>query len=51
MKAPIFELPFLDSPNQTFNLEDVLGKKVVLITFGCHGALTALVTFLKRAVL
>ncbi|TFB24283.1 TlpA family protein disulfide reductase [Filobacillus milosensis] len=33
MKAPIFELPYLDKQNQSYNLKDVLGKKVILLTF------------------
>ncbi|WP_411953766.1 TlpA family protein disulfide reductase [Alkalibacillus sp. S2W] len=33
MKAPTFELPYLDNPDQTFNLSDVIGEKVIVLTF------------------
>ncbi|WP_188206608.1 TlpA disulfide reductase family protein [Alkalibacillus aidingensis] len=33
MKAPLFELPYLDNPRETFKLDEVLGKKVVILTF------------------
>ncbi|MGP4073172.1 TlpA disulfide reductase family protein [Piscibacillus sp. B03] len=33
MKAPLFELPYLDNPDETFRLEDVIGEKVVVLTF------------------
>ncbi|MDQ0352801.1 thiol-disulfide isomerase/thioredoxin [Alkalibacillus filiformis] len=32
MKAPLFELPYLDR-DETFKLEDVIGEKVVILTF------------------
>ncbi|MET3683693.1 peroxiredoxin [Alkalibacillus flavidus] len=33
MKAPMFELPYLDNPHETFNLNDYIGKKVIILTF------------------
>ncbi|GAA0464579.1 TlpA disulfide reductase family protein [Alkalibacillus silvisoli] len=32
MKAPLFELPYLDR-DETFNLKDVIGQKVIVLTF------------------
>ncbi|PKR78072.1 TlpA family protein disulfide reductase [Halalkalibacillus sediminis] len=32
MQAPLFELPYLDK-DKTFHLEDVLGKKIIVLTF------------------
>ncbi|GEN47041.1 TlpA disulfide reductase family protein [Alkalibacillus haloalkaliphilus] len=32
MKAPLFELPYLDR-DELFKLEDVIGEKVVILTF------------------
>ncbi|RPF50353.1 TlpA family protein disulfide reductase [Aquisalibacillus elongatus] len=33
MKAPLFELPYLDKPNETYNIEDYIGQKVIVLTF------------------
>ncbi|MDQ0159535.1 TlpA family protein disulfide reductase [Alkalibacillus salilacus] len=33
MKAPTFELPYLDKPDQMFNLNDIIGEKVIVLTF------------------
>ncbi|GEL76635.1 TlpA disulfide reductase family protein [Tenuibacillus multivorans] len=33
MKAPLFELPYLDEQQKSFRLEDILGEKVMVLTF------------------
>lgn len=33
MRAPLFELPYLNNENETFKLQDIIGNKIVLLTF------------------
>lgn len=47
MKAPQYELPYLNE-DRTFSLDEVLGEKVVVLTFGYLGAQTVHVIFRKK---
>ncbi|MGM8215310.1 TlpA disulfide reductase family protein [Bacillaceae bacterium W0354] len=33
MKAPLFKLPYLSNENDIFDLNDIIGKKIIILTF------------------